>query len=378
MNLIRFILTVGLLMLTMPLLAQAECLEGDKMDNTKPLTVAVKFSPPFIYESNATVIDNAGWSGITADLWREIADCLQFSYRFIEFVDDQEIVAALNQQEVDVVLGPFVPNAEVEGVADFSHSYFQGHIGVLVAEESGWASLVRLVKSFPFMETLFVLLVLLFMMVCTALLYWQAEHKSLNPLFTDGPLKGFYNAMIWATLLVFSGQGSPFEVRHRAGQVLVIILMFFGVSFVSIVTALLTSALTLQGLGAQISTVKDLEGKKIAYLNALDSQLKGRSIESFLHKHNLKDSQQLFSWSQVMLGLQEKRLDAFIHSKEEMQFLLSSGYLKGVTVLPLNLEQKNYSIIMTRNSALTKPINRQILTTVNSKTWQLHYEQYLN
>ncbi|WP_394183571.1 transporter substrate-binding domain-containing protein [Marinomonas posidonica] len=378
MSLIRFILAMGLFILATATVAHAECLDVAKTDNTKPLIVAVKFSPPFLYESNATVIDNAGWSGITADLWREIADCLQLSYRFTEFVDDQDIVSALSQQEVDVVLGPFVPNADVEGVADFSHSYFKGHIGVLVAEESGWASLVRLLQNFPFMETLFVLLVLLSMMVCTALLYWQAEHKSLNPLFTDGPLRGFYNAMIWATLLVFSGQGSPFEVKHRVGQVLVIILMFFGVSFVSIVTALLTSALTLQGLGAQISNVKDLDGKKIAYLNALDSDLKGQSVVDFLQEHGLQDSQQLFSWSQVMLGLQEKRLDAFIHSKEEMQFLISSGYLKGVTVLPLDLEQKNYSIIMTRNSSLTKPINRQILTTVNSKAWQIYYEQYLN
>lgn len=149
-------------------------------------------------------------------------------------------------------------------------------------------------------------------------------------------------------------------------------------SFVSIVTALLTSALTLQGLGAQISNVKDLDGKKVAYLNALDSDLKGQSVVDFLQEHGLQDSQQLFSWSQVMLGLQEKRLDAFIHSKEEMQFLISSGYLKGVTVLPLDLEQKNYSIIMTRNSSLTKAINRQILTTVNSKAWQIHYEQYLH
>ncbi|KZN15462.1 transporter substrate-binding domain-containing protein [Marinomonas sp. TW1] len=378
MSFMRFILAMGLFILATSTVARAECLDVAKMENTKPLLVAVKFSPPFLYESNATVIDHAGWSGITADLWREIADCLKLSYRFTEFVDDQEIVSALSQQEVDVVLGPFVPNAEVEGVADFSHSYFKGHIGVLVAEESGWASLVRLLKNFPFMETLFVLLVLLSMMVCTALLYWQAEHKSLNPLFTDGPLRGFYNAMIWATLLVFSGQGSPFEVKHRVGQVLVIILMFFGVSFVSIVTALLTSALTLQGLGAQISNVKDLDGKKVAYLNALDSDLKGQSVVDFLQEHGIQDSQQLFSWSQVMLGLQEKRLDAFIHSKEEMQFLISSGYLKGVTVLPLDLEQKNYSIIMTRNSSLTKPINRQILTTVNSKAWQIHYEQYLH
>ncbi|BFM48704.1 transporter substrate-binding domain-containing protein [Marinomonas sp. THO17] len=377
MRVIRLLLGISFLVLGICHLAQADCLDI-RIDTPAPLKVGVKFSPPFIYESNASDTEYAGWSGIGADLWREIANCLRLSYRFIEFVDDQDIITALNQQKIDVVLGPFVPNAEVEGMADFSHSYFQGHIGVLVAQESGWANLLRLVKNFPFMETLLVLLVLLSIMVFTALLYWRAENKNLNPLFSDGPLKGFFNAMIWSTLLVFSGQGSPFEVKHRAGQVLVIILMFFGVSFVSIVTALLTSALTLQGLGAQISNVNDLADKNIAYLNVLNSDLKGQSVENFLQQHKLQDSKQLFSWSQVLLSLQEKRLDAFIHNKEEMQFLVKSGYLKDVTVLPLDLDQKNYSILMTKNSPLTKPINRQILSTVNSREWQIRYEEYLH
>ncbi|WCN09836.1 transporter substrate-binding domain-containing protein [Marinomonas mediterranea] len=356
----------------------SHCQNIQTKEHSRPLTIAVRFSPPFIYEASVATQKNGGWEGIAIDLWSTIAECLNTSYRFKEYVDDENLLSALKQGDVDIALGAFVPTAEHERIVDFTHSYFQGHIGVMVAKESGWANLYRLVQNFPLMETFFVLLILLLVMIATALLYWQAEQKNLNPLFTDGPLKGFYNAMIWSTVLVFSGQGSPFEVKHRGGQVLVIILMFFGVSFVSIVTALLTSALTLQGLGAQITSVDELAHKNVAYLNMLNSDLRGETIAEWLQDNNVTDSEQLFSWTQVMSALQEGRLEAIVHSKEEMQYLVKSGYLKEVSVLPITLEQTDYSLILPDGSPMTELLNRQILETVHNSTWHRRLERYVD
>ncbi|MBB1487703.1 transporter substrate-binding domain-containing protein [Oceanospirillum sediminis] len=356
---------------------QAQCQKVDAFWTEQPLRVAVKFSPPFVFEANVATQNNGGWDGLAVELWQSIAACLKADSIFIEYTNDSNLLRDVQNGAVDLAIGPFVPSSDAEVIVDFSHSFFQGHLGVMVANQSGLSSIGRLFAEFPLTETLSVLGMLLLLMLLTALLYWRAEYSKANPLFTKGPLRGFYNAMIWATLLVFSGQGNPFEIKHRGGQVLVILLMFFGVSIVSIVTALLTSALTLQGLGSQITSVDELAAKKVAYMESIHSETTGPHVDHWLRENGVNHPIRVLSWPQAVSALQDNRLEALVHSREVMQYLVKADYIRGTSVLPLSLSQTDYAFILPEGSPLTENINRQLLSQVKTELWQQRQEVYL-
>lgn len=355
----------------------ANCQQVDGELPNKPIKVAIKFSPPFVFEANVTTQNNQGWDGIAVELWKSIAECLHIDSEFKEYVDDSSLLKAIENNDVDLAIGVFVPSAEIENRVDFSHSYFQGHLGAMVSDQSGLSNIGRLFSKFPLIETLTVLAILLSLMVITALIYWRAEHSKSNPLFTDGPLRGFYNAMIWSTILVFSGRGSPFEVKHKGGQVLMILLIFFGVSIGSIVTALLTSTLTLQGLGAQITSVDELVDKRVAYMESLNTETQGISTDTWLKNHNVTNLMQALSWPQAVSALQDGRLEAVIHSREVMQYLVKADYVRNVNVLPLNLNQTDYAFMLPNYSPLRENINRQLLSLIKTEFWQQRLADYL-
>jgi hypothetical protein len=80
----------------------------------QPLIVAVAESPPFAIQNADGV-----WSGLSVDLWREIADQLQLRYDLRE-VDLARIADLLRDRTVDAGLGAIAVSAEGEAMRDFS------------------------------------------------------------------------------------------------------------------------------------------------------------------------------------------------------------------------------------------------------------------
>ncbi len=356
--------------------ALARCVAEDQPYPNQHLTIAVKFAPPFVFESTTPSPETGNWSGLAIDLWSDIASCLSMTADFIEYTDIDELLEAVANQEVDIAVGAFSLSADREREVDFSHSYYQAHLGVMVVDQSGLATLKTLIERFPLAEFLFVVSGLLLFMVTIAVLYWRSEQPKENPLFSDGPLKGFYNALIWATLLIFSGRGDPFELRTRSGQVLVIFLMFFGVTIVSAVTAVLTSSLTLRSLDQQISSVDDLKSKSVAYLDRVLDENGKQPVRDWLAERRI-NATVVRSWPETLSALTNHRLDALVHDREIMQYLVKEDYLKGVKVLPLSLKQEPYSFIFPENSELTERVNLQLLSYIGEDYWLQRQAFYL-
>ena len=331
---------------------------------TAPLKVGVKFAPPFVMEN-----DRKGWQGLAIEMWETIALCLGTRHEYIEFATTDELLAAIDKHDIDVAVGALSITSERERRVDFSHAYYTGSLGAIVRDVTQARGFLDVLKGFFRPEVVLIVLGLVLSTVLIAYTYWRVEGPRGNRFFGDGPARGFYNATLWAVQLVFSGRGDPFEVQHRAGQLFVLFLTFFGVTIVSGVTAIITSSLTLQGIEWRIQNVADLKKQDLAVM--ITGQARDWALGEKLYVKQLR------SWSEVQRRFDEKSIDAFVHDRDILLYLVKDGYLKDVRVEPLSFQPEGYGLAVASGSALREPIDTSLLAVQEDGVWAVLMNKYL-
>lgn len=331
---------------------------------TAPLKVGVKYAPPFVMEN-----DKKGWQGLAVEMWETIALCLGTRHEYIEFATTEELLAAIEKHDIDVGVGALSITSARERRVDFSHAYYTGSLGAIVRDVTQARGFLDVMKGFLRPEVVLIVLGLVLSTVLIAYTYWRVEGPRGNRFFGDGPARGFYNATLWAVQLVFSGRGDPFEVQHRAGQLFVLFLTFFGVTIVSGVTAIITSSLTLQGIEWRIQNVADLKKQDLGVM--ITGQARDWALGERLYVKQLR------SWPEVQRRFDEKSIDAFVHDRDILLYLVKDGYLKDVRVEPLSFLPEGYGLAVASGSPLREPIDTSLLAVQEDGVWAVLMHKYL-
>ncbi len=338
--------------------AQAGCQSVQFARPDTPLVIGTKFSPPFVMGAKDAP------EGLVIDFWGRISDCLglgRADYSFVEYGTNADLIAATNAGEVDLALSALPVTLANETVVDFSHPYLEAALGVMVPDRSRGANFGLLLSRIFHSNILSIIAGLLGFMVLVAVIYWWMERRSGNEFFQQGPLSGMYRSLIWSALLVFQGQGNPFELKSRFGQLFVLLLMFVGVTIISSFTAIITSSLTLQALEPEVNVVADLENRAVAVMSQSDSA--AWAVEADIAVIPM----QVFS--QVQRNIDEGLIDAFVHEREVLQYLINQRSLTGVKMSPLEIEPRSYAIAMPPGSALREAINQSVLIVSDDPEW---------
>jgi ABC-type amino acid transport substrate-binding protein len=346
-------------------IAQQHCPDVAVDTSAGPIIVGTKFAPPFVMGSKDAP------EGLSVEFWELIAGCMGLSaadYRYVEFGTNAELVLATSAGHVDLALSNLPINVAHERIVDFTFPYYEASLGVIVPDRSRGANFATLLGRIFHSNILVIVAGLLGFMVFVALIYWWMERRSGNEFFTQGPLSGLYRALIWSALLVFQGQGNPFELRSRFGQLFVLLLMFVGVTIISSFTAIITSSLTLQALEPELNTVADLEGRSIAVISQSDSAIwaddAGLAVKS------------MRAFSQVQRDFDEGAIDAFMHEDAVLRYLVNDRILTGVKLAPLTVAPSRYALALPANSALREPINLTLLTVLDDPIWDSIQQDY--
>ena len=360
-----FLSILCLCLLAIPAAAQQYCpsILPDRQDTQ--LVIGTKFSPPFVMGPKDAP------EGLAIDFWGLIADCLDLSgadYSFAEYESNAALIAATRNGQVDVALSALPVTVADETRVDFSFPYFDASFGVIVPDRSQGANFTLLLQRILHSNILTIVAGLLCFMFFVGLIYWWMERRSGNEFFQQGPLSGLYRSMIWAALLVFQGQGNPFDLKSRFGQLFVLLLMFVGVTIISSFTAIITSSLTLQALEPEVNSVADLENKAVAVMNqsesaawAADANVAVLSMQAF---------------SQVQRNFDEGRIDAFVHEREVLEYLINRRNMTGVKMAPLQIEPRSYAIALPQQSPLREAVNLSVLTIIDDPQWQTILREY--
>jgi ABC-type amino acid transport substrate-binding protein len=330
-----------------------------------PVVIGTKFSPPFIMGPKAAP------EGLGIAFWQLIADCLDLGpddYRYVEYGTNAELIAAASEGAVDLAISALPITVADEAIVDFTFPFFEASLGTIVAERSRGANFGLLLSRIFHSNILAIIGGLFAFMVAVALIYWWAERRSGNEFFQQGPLSGLYRSLIWSALLVFQGQGNPFELKSRFGQLFVLLLMFVGVTIISSFTAIITSSLTLQALEPEVNVIADLESRAVAVINQSDAAQWAVGVGVTV--------QSMQAFSQVQRNFDEGQIDAFIHERDVLEYLINGRSLTGVKLAPLKVAPRSYAIALPPGSVLREPLNLTVLTIVDDPVWQNTLQGY--
>ena len=229
----------------------------------RTLKVGVSGSAPFVIQ------EEGGSSGISLQVWRRIAEDNNLSYRLIQQATPQKGILALNDGEIDLLVGPISVTPDrlnLPGV-DFTQPYFIGKEGILLPLKP--TSLLNRFQVFLGWAVLSSVLVLITVLMVVGSLIWLAERRSNSEQFPAQPLPGIASGM-WFALVTLTtvGYGDKAPIT-RIGRGLTAIWMVTSLIAVSSLTASLASAFTLFLSGDTNDSITDpaqLSGQRAAVL----------------------------------------------------------------------------------------------------------------
>lgn len=326
------------------------------------LVVGTKHVPPFAIKNSEGV-----WSGISIDLWKQIADELELDYELRELSLD-ELLEGLRTNSIDVAVAALTVTAEREKIIDFTQPFHTSGLGIAVSAKSkaGWLMVAERFISLTFLKVVTVLVTVLFI---AGFLVWLFECKSNADQFGGDPPKGLGAAFWWSAVTMTTVGYGDKAPKTVGGRIVALVWMFTSIIIISSFTAAITSALTVGQLQLKIRGSDDLPKVTVA-------TTRGSTSETYLLSRKLAYQ----TYNNPLEGLRAVALgqvEALVYDAPILHYLVSSEFEGTLRVLPQTFERQYYAIGLVEGSELREPVNRVLIEKINSPQWQDVLYKYL-
>ncbi len=340
---------------------------GPAIGQQKPpphvLRVGTTSAPPFSMK-----LRDGKWTGISIELWRELAAELGLEFRLEErkFTD---LLAGIEDGSLDVGVTAITVTAERESVMDFTHPFFITGLAIAVPSEGAPLHWLRVAEHFLTLHFLYVVVALILVLVAAGFLVWIFERRR-NPEHFNGELpEGIGEGVWWAIVTMTTvgyGDKSP---KSLGGRVVATAWMFVSIIILSSFTAAITSSLTISQLGGSVKGLADLNHLRVGSID-------GSTGAAFLTDHDI-EAVRFVNVSAALQALAHRGIDAYVGDAAILRYMVNKQYRGRLQVLPQTFEQQYYGIALPSGSALREPLNRSLLLYIRSEDWKEKLRQYL-
>lgn len=222
----------------------------------RELAVGTKIAPPFAMKAS-----DGSWSGISIDLWKEIAGRLGLKYNFVEEPTIQSLIATTAHGDYDLSVAAITITAERERVVDFSQPFYDTGLGIAVStgNASVWHEIIRTMTSFGFLQAAGALIGIA---LAVGALIWVFEHRH-NEDFGGGGAKGLGASIWWSAEAMTQASTGHRGPKTLGGRILAIIWMVVSIITIAVFTASVTSALTTRQIRGLVHGVEDLPAVRV-------------------------------------------------------------------------------------------------------------------
>jgi polar amino acid transport system substrate-binding protein len=352
----------AVLVLAGPCLAQAPDTANTQTASQHELVVGTKETPPFAMKAA-----DGGWSGISIDLWRHVADELHLHYRFSEEPTVQGLIDGVVAGRFDIAVAALTETAARAQSLDFTQPFYVTGLGIAVPAggEPSWQPIIHTLTSFGFAQAIMALVGLA---LAVGLLVWLFERRH-NDDFGGGAAKGLSSGVWWSTVAMTQRSTGNFGPRTLPGRIVAIVWMVASIVTIAVLTASVTSVLTIKHLQGAVHGVSDLRDVRVG-------AVAGTSTEETLSR--LRISYRKFATPQDGLkALRAHSLDAFIYDKPLLAWIIQQGFGSSIELIDTTFDPQEYAFAMPSNSLLERPINVAILGAVHSEWWEQTTFRYL-
>ncbi|PSF31685.1 amino acid ABC transporter substrate-binding protein [Aphanothece hegewaldii CCALA 016] len=326
-----------------------------------PLRVATKSFAPLAFEQNGQ------YTGFSIELWKEIAQELSIEY---EIYEEPTIIALLNSVTVgttDVAVAGITITSEREEKIDFSYSFFESGLQILVLNQS--SSSIFSVFSFLFSPILLqALCFILVSILIAAHLIWYFERQKNSDMFPKDYKQGILEASWWAVVTVVTvGYGDKVP-KDMPGRIIAAIWMFSGVLLISYFTASITSVLTVQQLKTDINKFTDLIGKQVA-------TVKGTTAAAYLANRPV-GLLEFDTIEEAFKALEERKANAIVYDAPVLLYYANGEGAGKVKTVGAIFQKQSYGIALKQDSIYRERINQALLTLKEKGVYDQLYEKW--
>jgi len=328
----------------------------------RKLIVGTKEAPPFAMKTK-----DGDWTGISIDLWLQMASDLNLKFEFRELTL-RELLDGVANGSLDAAVAALTITSEREKILDFTHPFHTTGLGIATTAKRGtpWLNVLKRFLSLAFLK---VVLSLAALLLGIGILVWWFERKRNAAQFGGGATKGIGSGFWWSAVTMTTvgyGDKAPVTV---GGRIMAIIWMFAAIIIISSFTAAITSSLTVTQLQSPIKGPEDLPKVSVG------------AIPDTTGAAYLQDQQIAFDAYKTPLegltAITEGRIDAFVYDAPILRYLINKEFHGKLQVLSRTFVRQDYGIALPSGSPLREPINRVLLKTIGDPKWQDVLQRYL-
>ncbi len=311
------------------------------------LRVAIKAVKPFVMP------DLSAPSGYSIDLWKRVAQEAGLSYEFKPVQSTREMLAALKDGSADVAVGALSITAERETNFDFSHSFYESGLQILVNERSGRAGFGALAGVFR-ADVMKVVGGLFLALVVNSHLLWLMERRKNPESFPASYAAGVWESTWWSVCTFITGGCENKSPVGAAGRLVAIVWMLSGAALFSYVTAAIASTMTINTLASDIRTLADLRGEPVGTVD-------GTTAQAFL----LRQKVPIVTFPDVdaaCAAVANGRVRAVVYDAPVLRYQLNSFADKRLMLVGPVFNKQDYAFGLRQGSPYRKTINRALLT----------------
>jgi len=348
--------------LLVALLFNAAVAHPARADDTKPLVVGVVNSPPL-----AIPQADGSWSGLAIDLWNRVAG--EYDWHFtLKPIALADVPQALRDGALDAAIGAVPVTPEGEAIHDFSQPYLSTGLGFAQrrSDTLQWDSVWRSLMSRHLLTVVGIIAIgVVFVGLIIALV--ERHHNATD---FGGPLShGVSTGVWWAAVTMTTvgyGDATP---KTGPGRALALLWMFVGVIAVAILTATVTSILTLSHLQGNVQRPADLLLLKVGAVPG------GAGADYMTDRHAPFVSYN--TYQDGLLALRSGEIEAFVANMPALRFEINKQWHGELEVSPVVLQQVSYAVAVPDSSPLRGRIDNALVRIVHEDNWREIERQYL-
>ena len=330
------------------------------------LIIGTKVAPPFAMKNEA-----GEWTGLSIELWNEIANRLNFKFSWKE-LDLVNLLNDVSQGNIDAGIAAITITSEREKLLDFSHSYYSTGLSIALPKNSdtGWKNVIKGIFSFKMLQIILSVLAILFVIGTAA---WLIERKKNPESFNPNPIKGISSGIWWAAVTMTTVGYGDMTPKTLGGRLIALFWMFSSLLLISFIVAGISSTLTQSRLEALVSSPKDLPRARVASLHksTSDEYLRDRKIKPRYYK-TVQDA---------LAALNKDAVYAVVYDEALLKYLVhhsfERNYERTIEIYEGVFEAQQYGIAFPENSPLRESVNRTLLKIISEDQWDTLVSKYL-
>lgn len=330
-------------------------------DAPTDLRVGTKDAPPFAMQDK-----NGEWTGISIELWQDVASRLGMQSTFVE-TDLEGLVSGLEDGSIDVSVAALSITASRESRIDFTHPFFTSGLGIAVSASgsAGWGSILT---RFPLVPFLKVVALLAAVLLIAGMVVWLFERRKNAEQFGGG-VRGIGHAFWWSAVTMTTVGYGDKAPATLGGRLVGLVWMFGSVFLISAFTATIASTLTTQQLRGKVNGPEDLPRARLgAVVGSTGAAYLDRKRLTFAAYSTPADALQ---------GLADDHIDAVIYDRPILRYLALRDFNGRLDVLAHRLDEQNYGIGLPSGSPLREVVNRELLEVLSEPSWADLTRRYL-